>query len=120
MVRQPWYLTILYKIVKPFLKEKFRDRVSCGNAVAGGVGTGGGQMHEARAWSGAGHAPGLVVLSASTAPPFCMQVHMHGWDMESLYHFISQSRLPADFGGPLPPLCTSSIFQLFDGEISTS
>lgn len=65
MVRQPWYLSILYKIAKPFLKPKFKERI-----------------------------------------------HMHGTDMESLYKHFSQSMLPADFGGPLPPLSSLSLRQL--------
>ena len=28
MVRQPWYFSIVYKLAKPFLKQKFKDRVS--------------------------------------------------------------------------------------------
>lgn len=28
MIRQPWYLSIVYKLAKPFLKQKFKDRVS--------------------------------------------------------------------------------------------
>lgn len=27
MVRQPWYVSILYKLAKPFLKQKMKERV---------------------------------------------------------------------------------------------
>lgn len=81
MIRQPWYLSILYKLAKPFLKQKFKDRVS------------------------------LVAVSQFPHVP-SPQIHMHGQDMESLHNHFLQSQLPADFGGPLPPLSSVSLLQL--------
>ena len=44
--------------------------------------------------------------------PSPLQIHMHGANMESLYEHIPQSKLPADFGGPLPHLSPASLLQL--------
>lgn len=41
-----------------------------------------------------------------------LQIHMHGVDMTGLYSSIGQSELPADFGGPHPPLSSSPILNL--------
>lgn len=40
------------------------------------------------------------------------QIHMHGVDMTGLYSSIVQSELPADFGGPHPPLSSSPLLNL--------
>lgn len=69
MVRQPWYISILYNMAKPFIKQKFRERI-----------------------------------------------HMHGRNLHSLHQYIPQSKLPSDFGGPLPPLSSASLLQLFKLE----
>ena len=30
LVHQPWYISIIYKLAKPFIKPKFKDRVRSG------------------------------------------------------------------------------------------
>ena len=70
-LNEPWYLNLVLRLVKPFLKQKHRDRF-----------------------------------------------HAYGSDYTGLHEHMDPQHLPADFGGFLPPLCSTNLHKLFERELS--
>lgn len=82
-MNQPWYIHAMYTIIKPFLKDKTRKRVSWSSCAC---------------YSGTNVRRYEVNLLAH-----CPQIFLHGNNLNSLHQLIHPECLPSEFGGTLPP-----------------
>lgn len=72
-INEPLYLYTVYSIIKPFLKEKLRCRVSFS----------------------------LIVIFFGVTLNIFLKVHFHGSNFNSLHKYIAPNILPTYFGGNL-------------------
>ncbi|CAF93856.1 unnamed protein product, partial [Tetraodon nigroviridis] len=81
-VNQPWYIHALYTVIRPFLKDKTRKRVTHSPSTA--------------------HACAGAPLDG-VAPSVRLQIFMHGNNLNSLHQLIHPEILPSELGGMMPP-----------------
>lgn len=84
-VNQPWYIHALYTVIRPFLKDKTRKRVT--------------RRRPRRVQP-------VCELRRSTRLPFffsSFQIFMHGNNLNSLHQLIHPEILPSELGGMMPP-----------------
>lgn len=81
-MNQPWYIHALYTVIRPFLKDKTRKRVTHSPSTA--------------------HACAGAPLDG-VAPSVRLQIFMHGNNLNSLHQLIHPEILPSELGGMMPP-----------------